>query len=180
MSRTCALCGAESAQDDLARVSGFDFCATCRSTDPTEALAALGIPVEWDTQMMRFCAGLGIPGQAPGFRLRCVPELATHKVWKLVSHEVEVGDPTFDARIYVRTSHPDAAAELLSIEGVQSALLSLLTDVRVNELVGNHVTLEGPTLTISMRPIGGAPPERIQELKLETAALALHLRARAG
>ncbi|MBW2258327.1 MAG: hypothetical protein JRI25_27530 [Deltaproteobacteria bacterium] len=97
-----------------------------------------------------------------------------------MSNEVEVGEPVFDRKVYVRTSDPARASEVLANDGVQSALLALLTGVRVNEVVGNHVTLKGPTLTISMKPLGGITPERIQELKTETVALALHLRFRSG
>jgi len=129
---------------------------------------------------MRFCAGLGIPEQDPDFYLKCVPELWYHKLIRLVSNEVEVGEPVFDRKVYVRTSDPARASEVLANDGVQSALLALLTGVRVNEVVGNHVTLKGPTLTISMKPLGGITPERIQELKTETVALALHLRFRSG
>jgi len=135
----------------------------------------MGIEAEWDTRLGWFSAGLGIPGQDPEFHLKCVPETWKYKLLKVLTHEVEVGDPVFDSRIYVRTSDDAAARELLADEGVQSALLALLTDVRVNELASNHVTLDGPTLTVSSRPLGGLSPERIQELKLEVTALALHL-----
>ncbi len=173
--KACTLCRTQTAHDKLDRISGIDVCSNCRNTDPAESLAALGIPVEWDTQLMRFCAGLGLPGQDPNFYLKCVPELSFHKLVKVVSSEVEVGEPAFDRQIYVRTSDPVRAEQVLANEGVQSALLALLTGVRVNELVGNHVTLMGPTLTVSTRPLETMTPERIEDLKLETAALALCL-----
>jgi hypothetical protein len=174
----CALCGAPTSSAGLGRVSGLDFCEVCRTCDPTAGLVALGVAVEWNTQLMRFSAGLGVPYQDPGFALKCVPELWAHKVAKLGLQEVEVGDPAFDSRIFVRTNDPEQARAVLASEGVQSALLALLTGVRTNELVGNHVTLEGPTLLVSTRPLGGLSDDEIQELRLETTALALHLRSR--
>jgi hypothetical protein len=161
----------------MARVSGVDLCSLCRKADPTESLAALGIPVEWDTRLMRFSAGLGIPGLDADFRFKCVPELWYHKLIKMVTGDIDIGEPAFDNQIYVRSSDAEAARTLLKNEGVQAALLAMLTGVRVNELAGNHVTLAGPTLTISTRPLGGLPPERITELKVETAVLAIHLHA---
>ena len=172
----CALCQLPD-RGGLLRRSGLDLCTACLSRDPTKALAARGIPAEWDTALLRFSAGLGIPGLDPTFTLSCTPEHLGHKVVKLLSHEVQVGDPVFDDRIYVRTSDPVRAEAFLSREGVQSALLALLGDVRANDLGGNTVSLEGPTLTVGVRPNGGLPPVRVTDLQIETAALALHLLA---
>jgi len=157
---------------------GLDFCPSCRQSDPADKLAALDIAVEWDTRLMRFSAGLGIAGQDPDLYLKCAPELWYHKLLKPVVKDFEVGDAHFDDQIRIRTSNPDLAGPLLASDGVRAALLALLGDVRVNELVGSHVTLEGPTLLISTRPLGGLPPEKIQQLKLAAVALALHLRFR--
>jgi hypothetical protein len=175
--RACSLCTTAYPSDELDRFSGMDLCSRCRSTDPAAALYVLGIPVEWNLSLGRFCAGAGV-GQAqdPDFQLSCVPQSAVHAIMKWVVHEVEVGDPVFDTRIYVRTSDPVRAAELLADEGVQSALLALLSKVRKNELVGNHVTLKGPNLVVNVRPLEALSPARVVDLKLETAALALHLR----
>lgn len=176
--KTCALCQIEAADEDLSAVSGLDFCSKCRSSDPTAGLAARDIACEWDTRMKRFSAGLGIADQDPDFYLKCTPELWFHKVRKVVSEDFEVGDACFDDQIWVQTSKPAVAAEVLGKDGVRQALLALLTDVRVNELVGDHVTLKGPTLLISMRPLGGLSEPDVQKLKMQATALALHLRHR--
>ena len=173
----CILCREEHAVRQLDRVSGLDLCAPCRIADPAEALQARGIPVEWSARLGWFHAGLGLPGADPDFRLVCVPEQLHHKVLKWVVQEVEVGDPVFDRRVYVRTSDPTRARQLLGTEGLQSALLAFLTDVKVNELMANHVTLDGPTLKLGSRPLESLTLDRIQELKIETAALAIHLSA---
>ncbi|RLB52518.1 MAG: hypothetical protein DRJ42_14650 [Deltaproteobacteria bacterium] len=176
--KPCALCRIETADDDLFAVSGLDFCSKCRNSDPTDELAARDIACEWDTRMARFSAGLGIADQDPDFYLKCTPELWFHKVRKVVSEDFEVGDASFDDQIWVQTSKPAVAGEVLANEGVRRALLTLLTHVRVNELVGNHVTLKGPTLLISMRPLGGLSEDKILQLKMQATALALHLRYR--
>ena len=173
---SCALCRNETANSDLARVSGHDFCANCRGQDPAEALKAHDIEVEWNTQLMRFSAGMGIADQDPNFQLSCKPELWYHKLLGMVAGDHRIGDPGFDPKIWVKTSDPEKATTLLKQDAIQSPILAMLSGVRVNELVGNHVTLKGPTLLISTRPLGGLPDEKIQELKLEAAALALHLR----
>jgi len=173
--KRCSLCDVEHAADQLDRVSGLDLCTACRITDPTEALRARGIAVEWSARLGWFHAGLGLPHADADFRLVCVPEQLHHKVLKWVVHEVEVGDPLFDRRVYIRTSDPTRAKQLLEAEGLQSALIVFLTDVKVNELLNNHVTLDGPTLTIATRPMESLTPARIQALKIEAAALALPL-----
>ncbi len=174
----CALCQEDTAQRDLARVSSLDFCDFCRARDPADALSGHGIHVEWDVASMHFNAGLGIAGQDPDFRLSCVPKVLHHALIDLFSKPHTTGDPIFDGGIRATTNNPDVATAVLGIEGVQSAILSLLGATRVNEMIANHVTITGPTLTISARPLDGLPETRVQDMKLETAALALHLRGR--
>ncbi len=172
----CELCKADA--EDAIEVAGVQFCADCRTADPAEKLSAHDIVVEWDTRLMRFSAGLGIAEQDPALQLKCAPELWYHKIMNAVARDFEIGDADFDDQIRIRTSDPDAARSILGNEGARSAIIALLGAVRVNEIVGSHVTLEGPTLLISTRPLGGLPPEKVQDLKLHTAALALHLRHR--
>ncbi len=172
----CALCRIETAPDALDRISGIQVCSVCRSIDPTNALKEQGISAEWDTRLQRFSAGLSIPGLPGDFFLRCAPELWHHQVVKMVVHEVQVGDPLFDRRVYIRTSDPDLAADMLSNEGVQSALLALLSGLRTNELLANQVAIHGNTVTISVKPEAGLSEERVLDLKLETAALAIQLK----
>jgi len=126
----------------------------------------------------RFSAGAGIGAyEGADFHLRCVQESGSHTILKWFVHEVQVGDPIFDDRIFVRTSDPARAADVLAHPGIQSALLGLLSHkVHKNEIGGHHVTVKGPTLTVSIRPVPKRTPEQLLELKLETAALALHLR----
>ncbi len=171
----CELCSSPALPGGLAPVAGLVICERCRAVDPAPSLAEHGVAVEWDARLGRFSAGLGIPDQDPKFTVKCVPELWAHKLAKIGIDEVEVGDPSFDGRVFVRTNSPEAAKSIMAGEGVREALLALLGNVRVNELLGNHVTLEGPTLTVSTSPRGGLEEARVQELKLAVAALSLHL-----
>ena len=168
---TCDLCS--TASDSLLRAVGLQLCERCHLADPTEALANHHIPAEWDTRLLRFSAGLGLPRQDPNFKIRFAPEAWHHTVSKLFVDEVQVGDPLFDDAVFVRTSNESLAREMLASEGVQSALLMLLSDTRPNELLASHVTLEGPTLTVSLRTNASLTAQRIQELQLATAALAI-------
>lgn len=172
---TCALCRQRPA--DLVRVAGVDLCPSCQAHDPTAALQAQGFAAEWNTSLQRFSAGIGIPGRADGFVLQCVPQRWHHTLAKWVSQEVEVGESTFDDAVFVRTSDADEAARLLASEGVQSALLLLLSGLRAGELAGNEVRLDGPTLTVGIRPLDGLSEATLSSLQVATAVLALHLRA---
>lgn len=173
----CALCQNQTPAGQLDRFSGVDLCDYCRVTDPSESLARLGFTTEWHVGFMRFVASVHLPDQDAEFYLRCAPELLHHKVVKWVVHEVEVGDPIFDKRVFIRTSDPERASLFLANDGTQSTLLSLLTGLRTNDMIASHVTVERGVLKVNIRPLASRTPEQTQELQLETAVLALHLRA---
>lgn len=170
----CDLC--KKPGTDIRRVSGLDVCQFLCVEDPKEALQEHhGIACEWDTRMLRFQAGMGIPDQAPDFSMRLVPKRWPHLFTSYIWPDVDIGDEEFDRRIYVQTSDPDHLKRKLSNEGARSAILAFLSSVRDNELMGNSVALVGPTLTIGVRAQGTYDEDRILELKLEAAALAVHL-----
>ncbi|MCO4745238.1 MAG: hypothetical protein KC912_10660 [Proteobacteria bacterium] len=157
------------------RVSGLSICDHCASVDPRDTLIERGFAVEWEAGRMAWSASLHVPGLAADFELKCVPELWRHKALKWLVDEVEVGDPTFDRHIYVRTNDVAHARKVLT-ESVQIALLGLLTGLRADDW-GNGVALTGKTLSLHVNPESGLGPDRIQQLRLDAAALALHLRA---
>jgi len=174
----CTLCTDELAPSELYRFSGIDLCSHCRDLDPAANLSRQGSPVEWKLVLGRFCAGSSLGTAAnPDFRLKCVPQLLRHTIVKMVVPEVEVGDPVFDDRIYVRTSDPKQAVALLAPEGVQSAILNLLSDVLHREIACNYISINGQSLSIVVRPLRDLDADLVQEFKLETAALTLQLRA---
>jgi len=167
---TCGLCDGGEA---TTTVSGLGLCDVCAHTDPSEKLAARGQPAEFAKVLMRFTAGIHVPGLPEGFTLRIAPERLAHSLVKMVMTEVEVGDPLFDDAIFIRTSDPDAARRYLAPEGVQSALLALLSGVRP-EVTPNLVLLEGDAVTLSVRPLEDLDEERWLAYQLEAAALAVH------
>lgn len=177
----CSLCAR--ADVGLDRVSGIALCTPCMSVDPSDALAGLGATLSWRTRFlgvpvggtrMRFGAEVGLRPWSVPFALTAVPELITHKVSKLAIREIEVGDPVFDRAVYLRTSSPPDALRLLS-EGVQSALLALLSGVRTNDLGMNLVKVEGSRLQVRVSKLDPLDEAAHQALKLETAALVLHV-----
>jgi hypothetical protein len=95
-------------------------------------------------------------------------------VAKLVVSEVQTGDPLFDRRIYVTTDDPDAALAFLG-EGAQSALLALLSGVRINETKMNRVAVTPGHIQVRLSKIERLHEAAHLELQLETAALAIHL-----
>ncbi len=169
MPEACGLCGGS---DGRTTVSGRRLCQLCATTDPTEWLAARGQPTELRKATVRFTAGVHVPGVLEGFRLRCGPERRPHAVAKLLVDEVEVGGPIVDDAVFVRTSDGATAQHNLASEGMQSALLALLSGCRP-EAIPNHVTLEAPTLTVTMSPMPMLDDASWLQHQLETASLAV-------
>jgi hypothetical protein len=168
----CALC---QSSGPTSRVSGLDLCDACTLQDPGEALLRLGIASSFKAWGMRISAELFVPGMPEGFKLSAGPERLHHALIKLFSTEVEVGDPIFDDRVFLRTNDPERASLILRNEGVQSAVLALLSDLRQDDMLFNHVTLEGTSLRVSVSPMRGLADDVLQSLTLEIAALAVHL-----
>lgn len=175
----CALCSHDTTI--TTRVSGLDLCEPCMVRDPKDALGEHhGIDAAWDTRMGRFNAGLGIPDQDPSFTFTCVPLRWPHRLIGWAWPGLQIGDAEFDSRVRTSSSDPEGARARLEGHGCQSAILAFLTSVVEGEVFGNHVRLRGPTLTVSVRPQGTWDEARVQELQLEAAVLALHLRAGGG
>jgi len=170
----CGLCTAAVTESTARRLAGLSVCDACGLSAPTDALGDQGIGAEFQWRMMRFLASLHIPGVPAGVSFSARPERWMTAVAKLWVAELEVGDDVFDRQIYLRTAG-DAAEPLLGEEGVQSALLSLLTGTKP-ELVPNHVTLDGPQLSISVRPLERMGEDGYLERQLMAAALAVHVK----
>lgn len=168
----CALCGSTAAGE---RFSGLDLCGVCRQADPAPALRGQDIQVDFSVALGWFGARSSCVHDDRELYVCCVPELLPHKVLKFVVAEVEVGDPVFDDAVYVRTNAPDRAALLLAHEGVQSAVLGILAGARRNDMGFHHVTLEDGCVVVRTRHGLPHTEEQIRDLRLETAALLLHL-----
>jgi len=172
----CALCSSPLSPATARPLAGLSVCDPCMAMSPDEPLASHGIAVDFRWQMLRFGASLQIPGVPDDVTFSARPERWTTAVAKLWVAEMEVGDELFDRHIYLRTAG-DSAGPLLADEGVQSALLGLLSGTR-QELVPNHVTLHGTLLTVSVRPLVPMGEDGFLERQLLTAALALHVKQR--
>ena len=171
---SCHLCDADDA--DILRISGINFCGPCRATDPRELLLTHGIVLDWNVMLGWLSASIALPRQSTGFALKCVPEQVHTKIMKLLVHEVEVGDPVFDDRVFVRTSDPGRAAETLANEGVQSAVLYLLAERNPGRTsMTPRISLDGTTLSARVHAGGGPTSRSATTTCLELTALALHL-----
>lgn len=170
---TCAFCNRP--HDQLDRFAGLDICSTCATSDPEPLMLEHGIYIDWNAQLQTFSTSASIQGVDHELQLTCSPELLQHKLIKLFVHELEVGDPIFDDQIYLRTNTKARAADLLANEGVQTALLALLSGVRPGQVFPNHVTLEQGQLTARSIPLEGIGEDKVFDLRKHFAALALHL-----
>ncbi len=170
----CQLCGADG--PDLTRISGVDICGTCRTVDGRQLLLDHGIVCDWNVMLGWLSASIALPPRQHSFVLKCVPEGLHHKLIKLLVHEVEVGDPAFDDNVFIRTSDPERAAAVLANEGVQSALVSLLSRRSGdNRGPAPKISLDGSTLSARVRTEGPLGSPASTEACLELVALALHL-----
>lgn len=77
-----------------------------------------------------------------------------HKLIKLFANEVQVGDPLFDDRIWVRTDDREGAARLLRNVGAQAAILELVTMGGAVEIRPKEIEFR----LASRQPIPPGPP----------------------
>ena len=175
----CAFCDQPSPLGTYDRVAGLDVCSLCRKNGPLKHLPGRGHSVSSQYRVIPGSRENGGRKSAleiniilpvdPGLQLRCVKESWVRWVQKLFRNEIQVGDPIFDDHIYVAAGDGAAVADLLSHEGIQSAIL----------LVGIYGTfrLEGPRLTT--RCIYNIPPtvQDRRDVELEVAAAAIHIEA---
>jgi hypothetical protein len=174
MASRCSLCGGDGANS---RLSGLDLCAECVHQTPTGCLAEQSIEVRFTGVLGTFEAQVRVPGIPADFQLNCRREGWAHQASKLFVHELQLGDPVFDANIFIRTSDPSRAGLLLANEGLQSAVLGLLASVQPSVVAGSFVHVAGETLRVVSRPVVyHADEDLFLRMKLEVAALALHLR----
>ena len=173
-----------SARDTFNRMAVLDICDRCRLEGVFEHLRMRGFGAEsrlWVSVLdedLLFPQGSDGGQQSvldihiklpvdPGIQLGCIKQEWGHHIRKLFRREVEVGDPIFDDYVYVYEGSGAAVTDLLSHEGIQSAVL--LVSVQ-----GSFV-LEGPRLTT--RCLYRIPPtdEDVRSVELEVAAAALHI-----
>ncbi len=172
----CAFCQQPSRSGTYNRMAGLNVCDRCRANGVMEHLHAHGHGAE---RRLRVTGGQRTNGgkqtlleldiRLPvdsGLQLRCLKEQG-YLLRKLFRQELQVGDPIFDDHVYIYEGSSEAVADMLSHEGIQSAIL----------LVSMHgsFVLDGPSL--STRCIFNLPPTdgELRCIELEVAAAALHI-----
>lgn len=170
---TCDLCPRTEAAPT--RRAGLMLCTTCVTPTPTR-LEDYGVEVAVDHRGHTFAAQAAIHGLPNDLHMRFVPQGMHHTLLKWVVDEVEVGDPTFDDAVYVKTNDPERTATLLGDERVQSVLLGLLVGLRSDQLAPSHVTVRDGSLTVRCTPRRGLGDGTLEDLHWYVAGLAMHLR----
>ena len=173
---TCAFCHQSSDSGTYNRMAGLDVCDRCRMQGVIEHLHAHGHGAE---RRLQFTGGQRSKGGQqtvlelditlpvdPGLQLQCIKEQG-YPLRKLFRKELQVGDPIFDDHVYIYEGDSEAVADLLSHEGIQSAILLV-------SIHGSFV-LDGPRLStrciFRLRPTD----EDLRAVELEVAAAALHI-----
>lgn len=168
----CSLCGLEAVSTE--RVAGLDLCTSCRA-DPEAPLRSHDIVIEWTVSMGVFSASASGARIDPSLGFTCATQGLHHRAIKLFVDEVEVGDPIFDDRVYVRASDREGTAAVLASEGVQSAILTFLVGMRNDRFVFSHVTVDDGRVTVRAIPMDGVSEDVELELRWNLAALVAHL-----
>jgi len=112
-------------------------------------------------------AGLSLHCSRHGFLNTLVRRLS------LPSRVFKVGDSLFDERVQVKTSNPEAVRTLLSIDGVQSALLSLVCSA---EGAMDHVSINQSCLTVMRSLRVPFTEDEKRNILFEALALVIHVR----
>ena len=102
-----------------------------------------------------------LPGMTT-VRATFTPEGFTHKLRKLFSSEIQVGDPMFDDAVFVSTNTNEATVAFLNKPGVQDAIYGFVTS-------GGSVSINRAALSIST--VDSDNPEHLPSPRDEAALL---------
>lgn len=165
----CELCGASIAAGN--RMSGLGLCDPCFHGEFGERLAhrRWRFSVERTTTIIDgatfywLSASIVLPNS-----LNVSAEFHRKRFWSglsgLFRKRLSVGDPLFDQTVQIVTRNQKATLQLLSDEGVQSAVLDLVGDDATVNLASGRISI-GVT----------APEEPSGQLLAELAVLAAHV-----
>lgn len=120
---------------DLNRVSGLDFCSACFLHELSGHVPSVGMTV---TSVRPIVQGNNLKHSielvihdAPARLLRLSWRLRRERLFQQVRNrllgEPQVGDPLFDQVVSIEETSPEEIALLTQSEGIQSALLSLVS-----------------------------------------------------
>lgn len=174
----CAFCLNAHADGEYDRIAGQDVCGACSRGEVFPHLRARGYEAHRRYWMVRD-GGQDVPVHHQeihitlpvdtGLTIRCVRERWYHALVGLLRSELQVGDPLFDDHIYVAEGSSAAVSQLLAIEGIQSAILSV-------GVQGTFI-LEGNLIKAHIRSTVPPAADDLRTLSLELAGAALHIEA---
>lgn len=138
MEKCCGLCG-EPLGAGGGRTAGLDLCLDCWQAVEEGPLAARGLCLtsrRWSqtvstgktTVTYHYVELTGRLPQPSGLALRLTRERVFHKVLKLFSRELQVGDPLFDDVVYVGGKARPGDEALLCIPGFQDVILEIVSE----------------------------------------------------
>lgn len=87
-----------------------------------------------------------------------------HKIGKLVKPEIQTGDELFDRALFIDTTTPDRAADLLTSDGPRSAILELLSNVE-------SLRIEGNTICVTLFGTMANDPPPVRDIRRDLAVL---------
>ena len=118
----CGLCGAPLDADEGAAAAGMRLCTPCHDGRFADRLARRGFRLQCLAQVYHSAGEHGggksrrVMGAIPydlELTANFSPEDWLSKLGKLFKKELQVGDPAFDAAVYVRTDHRETLAQAL-------------------------------------------------------------------
>ena len=180
----CHLCQTSLSAMELNRVSGVNFCGLCASTSLAGSLPVIGAHLavqrgrSFETNTTTYRAQLTfepVLSSIRVFNLSFSREGMLSRVTNWLRSEIQVGDPLFDTNVTIRTkkSGRDGVKQLLQSEGLQSAILALVSGM---DGESNALRFQNGEVTwVCSRRIPYAADEW-QMIGLELVALAIHLR----
>lgn len=179
--KSCALCQGRFPATDLNRISGLDFCSTCSLYEPEGELPSVGITVARKHSRIRSEHGvwyevmLTMHGASPDLKRLSWSfkrEFLFQRVRNQVFGELKVGDPLFDRLVSIEKMPPDDLALLSENEGLQSAILSMVSSMEEST---NVVEIRSGQVKWSFNRRLPYTPEEWRMAQFESLALGIHL-----
>lgn len=179
--KTCALCHGLVPAADLNRFSGLDVCSSCSLLELSGLVPSVGMTITF------------VRPTASGNNLQHRVEVVVHdappvleqlswqfrrerllqRVRNRLLGELQIGDPLFDQVVSIEEASQEDVELLLGNEGLQSAILSLVSHM---EGTRDVVRLHEATLHWSCTRNTPYTEEAWRQVLLECLAIGIHLR----
>lgn len=169
----CELCGDPLDADGGAEAAGMRLCSACHAGRFGDRLARRGFRLQCLAQVYHAAGEHGggksrrVMGALPydlELTANFSPEDWLSKIGKLFKKELQVGDPDFDAAVYVRTDHREALAEALGDPAFRAVVLHAV------RTTGTAIVVEGGRAALEWTAV---PVEEVPQA-LRCIALLLH------